>query len=501
MGSSAKRTPSLLAAVDLGSNSFHLVIAREVRGELQVVDRLKERVQLAAGLTAEGLLDAASQERALATLERFGQRLRGVAPERIRAVGTSALRQAKNARSFVREAESRLGHRIEIVSGQEEARLIHAGVAHTISSSRFRHLVIDIGGGSTECIVGRGFDAELCESVPVGCVSFSMRYFGDGELSGGRFDKAVLAAKRELLGARHRLLEQGWRTEVGSSGSIGAIDEVVRANGWSTNGITLDALLRIRAALEAAGRVDRLNLKGLKSDRQAIFAGGVAILIALFESLGLKRLQHSQAAMREGLLYEQMGRLRHDDIRDFTIRRMSEQYHVDEVQASRVEQLAASLREQVAASWLLDDEDAAELLGWSARLHEVGLSISHSGYHKHGGYLVEQSEMPGFSRDEQAVLAQLIRLHRKSLAEKRLEGHDRDETERLRRLLVLLRLAVLLHRERGEAPVQLLSASARGKTLTLTFAPGWLEAHPLTLADLESERDELRAVDVKLVFA
>lgn len=501
MGSAAKRTPSLLAAVDLGSNSFHLVIARDVRGELQVVDRLKERVQLAAGLTAEGLLDVASQERAFETLERFGQRLRGVAPERIRAVGTSALRQAKNARAFVREAELRLGHRIEIVSGQEEARLIHAGVAHTISSSRFRHLVIDIGGGSTECIVGRGFEAELCESIAVGCVSYSLRYFGDGDLGPARWEKAILAAKRELLGARHRLLEQGWRTEVGSSGSIGAMDEVVRANGWSNSGITLDALHRIRQSLEAAGRVDRLHLKGLKSDRHAIFAGGVAILLALFESLGIKRLQYSQAAMREGLLYEQMGRLRHDDIRDFTIRRMSEQYHVDEVQAARVERLAADLRTQVASSWSLDDEDAEELLAWSARLHEVGLSVSHSGYHKHGGYLVEHSEMPGFSRDEQGVLAQLIRLHRKSLAEKRLDGHHRDETERLRRILVLLRLAVLLHRERAEEPVLLERATARGKTLTLGFAPGWLDAHPLTRADLESERDELRAVDVKLAFS
>ena len=500
MGSTAKRTPSLLAAVDLGSNSFHMVIAREVRGELQVVDRLKERVQLAAGLTEAGMLDEASQERAFATLERFGQRLRGVAPERIRAVGTSALRQARNARPFLREAEERLGHRIEIVSGQEEARLIHAGVAHTIASSRTRHLVIDIGGGSTECIIGRGFEAELCESISMGCVSFSLRFFGDGELSAVRFDKAVLAAKREMLAARHRLLEQGWRSEVGSSGSIGAIDEVVRANGWAASGITLASLQKLRAALEAAGRTDRLSMKGLKSDRHPIFAGGVAILIALFESLGIKRLQYTQAAMREGLLYEQMGRLRHDDIRDFTIRRMSEQYHVDEVQAGRVERLAGFLRDQLEGAWSLEGEEASELLAWSARLHEVGLSISHSGYHKHGGYLVEHSEMPGFSRDEQGALAQLIRSHRKSLADKSFEAHSREEAELLRRLSVLLRLAVLLHRERAEEPVVLAGARARGKTLTLTFEPGWLAAHPLTLADLEGEREELRAIGVKLVF-
>jgi exopolyphosphatase/guanosine-5'-triphosphate,3'-diphosphate pyrophosphatase len=494
-------THQLLAAVDLGSNSFHMVVAREVGGDLQVVDRLKERVQLAGGLDDANRLTVEVQGRALAVLERFGQRLRGLRADRVRALGTSALRRAINAPAFLRRAEEALGHPIEIVSGQEEARLIYLGVAHTVAAEPARRLVIDIGGGSTELIVGQGFEAETRESLPMGCVSWSLRFLPAGDTRADGFKRAILAAKREIQTVAHRFVASTWDVAYGSSGTVGAVDELLTANRWSDGGVTLAGLGRLQRTLEAAGRIDAARLPGLKAERASVLPGGLAILTAVMESLSVSRLSYATGAMREGVLYDQIGRIRHEDIRDRTTRRMCAQYMVDLRQSERVEQTATRLLQEVAFAWDLEGESTADLLRWAARLHEIGLAVSHSGYHKHGGYLVEHSDMPGFSNHEQALLATLVRAQRKALSDELFAPLPDATRDLARRLAVLLRLAVVLHRGRQHEPVPLTRIEVRGRAVRLRFEPGWLDGHALTLADLEAERDEFAKAGFKLEFA
>ncbi len=497
----AEGTASTIAAVDLGSNSFHMVVARPVNGHLNVLDRLREPVRLASGLDATGELDAAAQQRAIACLERFGQRLRDMHPGSVRAVGTNTLRKARNSDAFLEAAAAALGHPIEVISGLEEARVIYLGVSHSLPGSPGQRLVMDIGGGSTELIIGEGFEPIYMESLYMGCVSLSQAWFSDGAISAKAMRRAEIAAGQELQAIEQDYRRLGWVGAVGSSGTIRAVGEVLQAMGWSDIGITLPALQRLREAMIGAGHVSRLDaLQGLPPERAAVFPGGVAILIATFAALGIERMEVSDGALREGLLYDLMGRIRHEDVRSRTISVLKERYHVDKAQAQRVHDTALYALHQVMHAWQLEDECVANLLEWAARLHEIGLAVAHSGYHKHGAYLLEFSDMPGFSRQEQKALAVLVRSHRRKFSTAVFRILPETQRERLMRLAILLRLAVLLHRSRADIPLPPFHLEVDGKSINLRFPAGWLELHPLTQADLAQEAEMLKEGKFKLMF-
>jgi len=490
----------LLATIDLGSNSFHMIVAREVEGHLQVRDRLREMVRLAAGLDARGNLDEAARQRALDCLRRFGQRLSGFGPGSVRAVGTNTLRKARSP-GFLREAEEALGHPIEVIAGVEEARLIYLGVAHGLPDSDGRRLVVDIGGGSSELILGRRFEPLEMESLYMGCVSYSQRFFPDGNLSEKAMRDAVIAARLELQAIEGDYRDIGWELAVGASGTIKAVGEVVRAMGWSEEGITLDSLRQLAAEIGKAGDTSKLKLAGLKEERVPVFPGGVAVLLAIFEGLCIDRMQVSDWALREGLLYDLVGRVRHEDVRERTINALCERYHVDRRQAERVEQSAVQALAQVAGDWELQGEETEYLLRWASRLHEIGLAIAHSSYHKHGAYLVENSDMPGFSSSEQKLLAILVRGHRRKLPLSLLKDLSKSQALRLQRLCILLRMAVLLHRSHSDTVQPVPVFTAADKALSLSFAAGWLAEHPLTAADLEQEGAYLQTAKFQLAFS
>ncbi len=487
------------AAIDLGSNSFHLIVASEADGHLQVRDRLREMVRLAGGLDIRGNIDEVVREHALACLRRFGQRLSGFHPGMVRAVGTNTLRKA-NSTNFLQLAEEALGHPIEVISGVEEARLIYLGVAHSLPDSDATRLVVDIGGGSTELILGRRFEPLELESLYMGCVSYSQRFFADGVISEKAMRDAVIAARLELQGIENDFSGIGWQQTVGASGTVRAVGEVVRSMGWSDDGITMESLQRLAAELIDAGHMDRLKVSGLKEERLSVFPGGVAVLLAIFESLPIGRMEVSDWALREGLLYDLIGRVHHEDVRERTINALCESYRVERRHGERVDETAKAALAQVAAEWSLEDDEAEHLLRWAARLHEIGLAIAHSSYHKHGAYLVENADMPGFSRREQRRLAIMVRGHRRKFPTSLFRALSKSEQQRIARLCILLRLAVLLHRSHSNAPQPNVQFIAGNKSLELKFPDGWLAEHPLTEADLARETAYLQTAKFQLKF-
>ena len=497
----AAAVPEQLAAIDLGSNSFHLVIGKVVDGHLDVVDRLREPVRLAAGLDDHKRLTRESMETALACLGRFAQRLRGMPPHAVRAVGTNTLRSARNGEAFRREAERALGHPIEVIAGREEARLIYLGVAHALAGNGERRLVIDIGGGSTECIIGTGFTPVHRESLYMGCVSISRRFFPEGRIDKHSMKRAVLAARVELEPIERQYRDAGWGSAVGCSGTIRAIAAIARAAGWCQHGVDRSALRRLRRALVRARHVDAVSLGELRDDRRPVLPGGVAVLSAALDALDIVHLQVSEMALREGLLFDLIGRIRHEDVRDATVGRRIERYRIDAAQGERVATAALALHRQVAAAWGLRDEDAEQLLGWAARLHEAGLFVSHNQYHKHGAYLLANGDMSGFSRQAQSMLSVLVRGHRRKFPSAVFEQLAPAQSRRARRLCVLLRLAVVLNRSRADDVLPGVAALAKGEALSVAFPPGWLDEHPLTRADLEHEQAYLAGAGIRLQFA
>ncbi len=490
--------PKMMAGVDLGSNSFRMVIARSVGQELQLVDRLREGVRLAGCLDEHQHITPEGFERALHALELFGQRLRDFPPSAVRAVGTNTLRKARNTQAFLRHAQIALGHQIEVVSGQEEARLIYLGVAHSLSSPSTR-LVVDIGGGSTECIIGRGFDPHMAESLYMGCVSFTQNHFPDGKITAGGLRDAETAARLELRAIKTSFKREGWEQAVGASGTAQAISDILRLQGWSDQGITPEGLERLRRELLESAHVDRLSLEGLRRDRAKVLPGGFAILAAAFDSLRIERMLVSPGAMREGLLYDLFGRLNQGDAREATIRRLEGQYRVDGDQARRVEAVCLSFLQQVQESWELDPELSRSFLRWAAHLHEIGLSVSHGAFHKHGAYLLEHSHMPGFSVQNQQVLALLVRGQRRKFCKAAIYDKFPKQTAKdIVRLCRLLRLACVLTRSRNPRQLPRLSLEAKGKRLHIDFPSGWLDRHPLTLADLQQETEYMEAAGLKL---
>lgn len=488
-----------IAAIDLGSNSFHMLIARARGDDLQVVDRLRESIRLAAGLDADRRLRPEAARRALACLRRFGERLEGIPRERVRAVGTNTLRRMKGGAGFHAAAEAALGCEIEIIAGLEEARLVYGGVVHGMGADHPRRLVVDIGGGSTELIVGRLETPRLLESVALGCVVHTQRWFGDGRITRARFDQARIAAGVELEFLERGYRRAGWDVAIGASGTVRGIWRVMMAEGWCEDEITADGLERVIEMTLARGRVDRIDFPALREDRRPVFVGGLAVLAGVFDSLRLERMRTSERALREGLVYDLLGRLANRDVRDESVAAMARRYGVDQRHAADLERTALRLLAQVARPWKLEPKPAARLVAWAARLHEIGLVITHNGYHKHGAYILSHCDLRGFSQSEQALLAALVRLHRGRFASEALEALPGESVRLVRRLALVLRLAYLLHRSRtpGLRPPVRLGADGRGLELAFT-AKRWLAQHPLTQAELEREQALLAAAGVRL---
>ncbi|TRZ94067.1 MAG: exopolyphosphatase [Rhodocyclaceae bacterium] len=484
----------LIAAVDLGSNSFRLQVGRIVANQIYPLDGLKESVRLAAGLTPDKQLDAAAQQRGLEALSRFGERLRNFDPGAVRAVATNTLRVAKNAGEFLEKAEAALGFPIEVIAGREEARLIYLGVAHTLANPQTRQLVVDIGGGSTEFIIGQNIDPIRLESLYMGCVSYSLRFFPDGRVDKRAFKEAELAARRELQAIVHVYRETGWDEAIGSSGTAKAIVDLLELNGFSDNGLTRDGLDKLRDELLHAGDASRMRLQGLRADRTPVLPGGLAIMSAVFKEFALERMAFSEGALRLGVLYDQLGRYHHDDLREATVNRFMQRYEVDRRQASRVAHTALGLFNQIVPESREAEHPDAQFLVWAARLHEVGISVAHSSYHKHSAYIIANADMPGFSRRDQARLARLVLAHRGKLERAQPLRGEAPEWK----LILCLRVAILLHRSRDDQLLPPLSIGLIRNGFQLTLGACEMEALPLTAATLEDEAKQWTGIGGEL---
>ena len=488
----------MVAAADLGSNSFHLVVAEVRGGQLVFVDRRKEFVRLAAGLDERKRLTPEASARALDCLDRFGERVRGLPLGTVRVVGTNTLRLARNANDLLEAAQRSLGHPVEIISGLEEARLIYLGVSRSLAGDE-RRLAVDIGGGSTELIIGEGSQPLDLESLYMGCVSSSLRYFPNGRVK-----------PRSAGGGPRRRRWWSWRRSSADSASAPAGSRrsaprarcapwrrLSRRRAGARKGITLEALLRLRELLIERGTTMNGSIKGLSEGRAPVFAGGAAVLLATFKALGIERMRVAGGALREGALYDLLGRLHHEDTRHAAVESMARRYHVQPDQAERVRETALQLLGQCAEQWNLTGELPRLMLSWGAQLHEVGLDINHAGFHKHGAYIVENAEMHGFSLQEHLLLASLIRCHRRKFPRQVFDRLPSGWRQTARRLAVLLRLAVVLHRSRRTEPLAV-RLDVDGRDLRLALPDAWLEISPLTRADLRQEASLLAAAKYRL---
>jgi exopolyphosphatase / guanosine-5'-triphosphate,3'-diphosphate pyrophosphatase len=497
----ADSQPDIIAAVDLGSNSFHMVVARRANGEITILDRIREMVRLGAGLDARGGISQAASEAALACLGRFRERLGALDAGQVRAVGTNTLRRARRRHAFLSRARGALGHPIEVISGVEEARLVYLGAAHSLPSQAGRRLVVDIGGGSTELIVGEGYDALRLESLYMGCITSSETFFAGGLVTAEGFHEARLLARRELEPVREPFRQEGWQHAVGTSGTIRATGRLLRQLGVSEGAITRPGLDLLCDRLLAAGSMERHDLPGLSPQRAPVYPGGLAVLTEVFDALGIESMQPAEGALREGLLWDLLGRLTDEDARDRSVRNFQARFHVELEQARNVEATALALLGQLAAPWSLEDPECAELLGWAARLHEVGLDIAHAHHHLHAAYLLRNADLAGFSFDQQRRLAVLVGAHRRKIRPELLEDLPEPWSQRMPYLMGILRLAVLLHRSRGTKAPPPLAIEATRQDLRLVFPASWLEVHPLTRADLEQEAHYLAPLDLGLRFS
>jgi exopolyphosphatase/guanosine-5'-triphosphate,3'-diphosphate pyrophosphatase len=486
-----------LAAVDLGSNSFHLQIGRVVGGQIYPLDAVREVVRLGAGLTADKRIDRATQAAALEALAKFAERLRGFSRQAVRAVGTNALRVAKNAPPFLREARQVLGFPIEIISGREEARLIYIGVAHALPAAAHRRLVVDVGGGSTELIIGIGFEPQLTESLYMGCVSYSLKYFPDGEIGKSAMKAAELAARQELAGIVRAYRTAGWDEAVGSSGTARSMENILRENGFASEGLTREGLERLRSLLIKHEKADPDKIAGLRPNRAAVLPGGLAIMSVLLDELGLEAIKVSDGALRHGVLYDLLGRVEHRDMREVTVAQLTRRYHVDPAQAERVKNLSLTIYDALTPGAEREEDADRVMLDWAARLIEIGLSIAHAQYHKHSAYVLSNADMPGFSRMEQARLARIVLAHRGKLSKVQdagLEGTDW-------KLVLALRTASLILRSRTDSKLPFLRVAADAGGFAIDLPQSWLDENALSAAALDAETDYWKAIGMKLAVS
>ncbi|KPQ25358.1 MAG: exopolyphosphatase / guanosine-5'-triphosphate,3'-diphosphate pyrophosphatase [Halomonas sp. HL-48] len=491
--------PQRLAAIDLGSNSFHLLVANYQNERLQVVARMGEKVQLAAGLDEHGQLSEAAIQRALDCLGRFAPFLTDITQQNLRIVGTNALRDAHNSQAFIERAETQLGHAIEIIAGREEARLIYLGAAHALAENG-RRLIVDIGGGSTEFIIGEAFEPKALESLRMGCVTFSRRFFPEGELSEKRMRRAELAALSELANIQRPYQRLGWEDPVGSSGTIKAVASVLYAYGdTSQEGlITRSGLKKLRERLIKCKQLDNVALDGLKADRAKVFPAGVAILSAIFEAFDLSQMRFADGALREGVLYDMAGRNSAEDSRSKSLDMLKRTYEVDSRQADNVADTAARLFDALSQAWSLNP-GLERYLQWASHVHEIGLAISHSQFHRHGAYLLEHSDLAGFSRPEQQLLAFLVRAHRRKFPLKEWQALPKNQQAQSAKLARLLRLAVLLNHSRPESAPPLPDIVASGDDMTITLPES--DEPTLLSTDLEQEQNYMDSAGFRLTLA
>lgn len=485
------------AAVDLGSNSFHLLVARKSHGELRVLDRIKETVRLGGGLDSEGKLDEPTREKALDCLAKFGQRLRGIPSKNMRAVGTQTFRRLNDANAFLIITETALGCPVEIIAGREEARLIYLGVSQGVAGHEERRLVMDIGGGSTELVIGEGPETIELESMQFGCVSLTRWYFEDGQISEKRWKKAHHAVLAELQEIQNRYRKTGWKLAIGSSGTIRAIETACQNRGWTEKNITHNALQLMKQELLGYRRIEDIDFPGMSERRKSVIAGGLVMLSACFEALNIDELVVSPFALREGVLHDLLGRQEHRDPRDKTVEAFKSRYSVDQGQSERVA-LTINLTFEQLRELLQLDESHHQLLEWAADLHETGLSISHSHYQNHSGYLVAFSDMAGFSQQEQLFLATLVRYHRRAIPTDYAETLPPRLHNGLRKTLFILRFSWILNRTRDPDAVPAFKFEGESEEIFVTFDRQWVDDHPLTMTDLEQEKIQLEALGITL---
>ena len=492
-------TPTnVLASVDLGSNSFRLQVCENNNGQLKVIDSFKQMVRFAAGLDEHKNLSEESQERALDCLAKFGERLRGFRPEQVRVVATNTFRVAKNIAQFLPKAEAALGFPIEIIAGREEARLIYTGVVHTLPPNGDKMLVIDIGGGSTEFVIGSDLQPLATESLSLGCVTYSLRFF-QNKITAKDFQAAISAARNEIQRISKMMKRTGWDFAIGTSGSAKSIRDLIAAELPQEADITYKGMRYLADRIIEAGSVKKAKFESLKPERVEVFAGGLAVMMAAFEELELSKMTVTEAALRDGVFYDLIGRGLNEDMRDQTTAEFQNRYHVSLNQAKRVAETAQAFMDSLCHAKNVTVQDLAQwpqYLGWAGRLHEIGLDIAHTGYHKHSAYILENADMPGFSRKEQTILAQLVIGHRgdmKKMAD--IVG----SSEMLWYAVLSLRLAALFCRARlplDLPPQTQLRADETGKGFILLISQNWLEQHPLIAAALDYESAQWQKIDM-----
>ncbi len=492
--SPSETTAPVYAALDLGSNSFHLIIARFEAGKMIILDSQKETVRLASGLRSDGILSKNTIKRALASIHRFAERLQAAHITQFRVVGTNTLRAAKNADGFLERAEEILQSPIDIISGTEEARIIYLGIANDFAPTDKKRLIVDIGGGSTELVVGLKKPENL-QSIHMGCVTYSQRYFEDGMITRKAFDKALLAARSEIQEFVNQFSSKRWQEAVGSSGTIRAIESVLE--GLSLNNehvITLDGLSTLANKLCEFDCVEKLNLPNLNDDRKAVFPGGLAVLLGLFIELKIEQMHVSSYALREGIIFELAGRKTSADIREQTVQQMMKQYYCDEQQSKRITEFASKMLEQTKNDFEQYDQ-SLQTLRWALSLHEIGLAISYSGYHKHGAYILLNCDMPGFSKREQILLSFIVLNHRRKLRPlPQTYGFEPDW-----RLVQIARVAWLFCRRRDDNVLPtFINISFKGDTLKLALKEQWLLDNPLIEEDLLNEQNFLEQLNLTL---
>jgi exopolyphosphatase/guanosine-5'-triphosphate,3'-diphosphate pyrophosphatase len=493
--------PETVAAIDLGSNSFHMIVARlEESGTLSIIDRLRENVRLGGGLDKNGIINESTQNRAFECLETFAQRIRDLPDSALRIAGTNTLRVAKNSRHFVKRAEAVLNRPIEIIGGREEARLIYLGVAHGLATKEGKRLVVDIGGGSTELIIGRGMKPQRRESLYTGCVSANKRFFSNGKITKKAMKAAELEAALTLFPQATDFKAGEWDEAIGCSGTIKAIASIVYEQGWCLDGISSKSLQKLRSALIDAKHIDNLKLAGLSETRKAVIAGGLSVLLAIFKILKIEQMQVSEQSMREGLLYDLVGRITHQDVRDATVEAAMTRWSVDIAQAQRITNTVERLYQTTSRQWPKDVEHIKPLLKWASMLHEIGLQVSHNNYHKHGAYILTNADMQGFSQQEQALLAALVLSHRSKFRANHFKQLMKPFIKAGKQMCVLLRIAVLLHRGRTDQLIPEIGITINNKNIDLSFPAGWLDEHSMTLADLIKEINYLDNAGYKLSF-
>ena len=482
-----------VAAIDLGSNSFHMVIAREAEhGTLKIIDRVREMVRLNAGLDENGYLSEASQQKALECLKRFRQRLNTIPYHRIRAVGTNTIRSAHNGDEFLERAQQELSHPISVVSGHEEARLVYLGAAFDLVTSAHRRLVVDIGGGSTELIVGEGYQPLHMDSLELGCVSLTRKVFSNGKYTATKLQSAKNLTLMELEPVINKYKNLNWQEVVGTSGTIKAIDKVSRELGISQDWISNESMQIIENWI-----IDAKHSKSLSHvsvQRRPVFVAGFIILSTIFQKLGITRMDISQGALREGVAYDLIGRLHNEDSRYQGVNSLADHFNPDLEQAKRVQKLAVALLNQVKGHWHLDQGISDKLLFWAAQLHEIGSAISYSQYHLHGAYIIENSNINGFSRQMQKALALLVQGHRQKFDLEIYSKLPTEWSERIIKLTILLRLSVIFYRSRDDSELSEIELTANGKNIRIRLPNTWYSDHPMTVFDLNIERQILESM-------